>query len=265
MTLKRYGISVSFLGRSFMKIAVITGGSRGIGRSIAIHSAKRGIGVIITYNTQASEAAQVVDRINSEGGRAASLQLNSANIKELPHFEAQLKKCLSQQFNSQSIDVLVNNAGVSGQRGPILETTEQAFDEVFNINLKGPFFLTQKLVPLIAEGGQIINISSGLARFAFPNVAVYGALKSALEGFTRYFAKEFASRKIRANTVAPGPVDTEFGGGKDQNAKKLMSDMTAMSRIATADDVGKFVAGLMSDDSQFLNGQRIEISGGMYL
>ena len=147
----------------------------------------------------------------------------------------------------------------------MLETTEKDFDEVVNVNLKGPFFLTQKLISLIAEGGHIVNISSGLARFAFPNVAVYGALKSALEGFTRYFAKEFSARKIRANTIAPGPVDTEFGGGKNPQAVKAMSEMTALGRIANADDVGLFVAGFITEESQFITGQRIEISGGLFI
>lgn len=248
-----------------MKIALVTGGSRGIGKSIAIHSAQKNIGIILTYNTGHDEALKVVEEIKSKGGQAVALQLDAGKSETFQDFAAKLKSTLQKEFHRENFDILINNAGVAGNRGPMLEATEKDFDEVVNINLKGPFFLTQKLIPLIAEGGHIVNISSGLARFAFPNVAIYGALKSALEGFTRYFAKEFASRNIRANTVAPGPVDTEFGGGKNPHAVKAMSEVTALGRIANADDVGLFVAGFITEESRFITGQRIEISGGMYL
>jgi NAD(P)-dependent dehydrogenase (short-subunit alcohol dehydrogenase family) len=248
-----------------MKIAIVTGGSRGIGKSIAINTAKRGVGVILTYNTGHEEALAVVKEIEKNDGHAVALQLDSANIKSFGEFSINIQKSLRDKFKRDSFDFLVNNAGIAGQRGSILETTEEGFDQLVNVNLKGPYFLTQKLVPLMAEAGHIVNISSGLARFAFPNLAVYGSLKCALEGFTRYFAKEFANKKIRANTVAPGAVDTEFGGGKDPNAKKLFSDMTALGRMAEAEDIGLFVASLLTDDSRFLNAQRIELSGGFYI
>jgi NAD(P)-dependent dehydrogenase (short-subunit alcohol dehydrogenase family) len=248
-----------------MKIALVTGGSRGIGKSIALHSAERNIGIILTYNTAKDEADKVVQEIKTKGGKAVALQLDTGKSESFQNFSSQIKSTLKNEFNREDFDILINNAGIAGNRGSIIETTEKDFDEVVNVNLKGPFFLTQKLIPLIAEGGHIVNISSGLARFAFPNVAVYGALKSALEGFTRYFAKEFASRKIRANSIAPGPVDTEFGGGKNPQAVKAMSEMTALGRIANADDVGLFVAGFITEDGRFITGQRIEISGGIFI
>jgi len=248
-----------------MKVAIITGGSRGIGKSIALNTAKRGVGVILTYNNNREEGLAVANEIKKNGGKAVALQWDSSKVASFGDFTAQVKKSLKDEFGKETFDFLVNNAGISGQRGSILETTEEGFDELVNVNLKGPYFLTQKLVPLMADGGHIINISSGLARFAFPNVAVYGALKSALEGFTRYFAKELADRKIRANSVAPGAVDTEFGGGKDSNVKKHISEMTALGKMAEAEDIGLFVASLLTDDSRFLNAQRIELSGGFFI
>lgn len=248
-----------------MKVAIVTGGSRGIGKSIALNTARKGIGIILTYNTGHGEALSVVKEIQNAGGKAIAIQLDSAKVKSFTEFTEQVKSSLKSEFGKNTFDYLVNNAGIAGQRSSVLETTEEGFDQLVNVNLKGPFFLTQKLVPLMSDGGHIINISSGLARFAFPNLSVYGSLKSGLEGLTRYFAKEFAAKKIRANTVAPGPVDTEFGGGKNEQAKKLFGDMTSLGRIADADDVGLFVASLLTDESRFLNAQRIEISGGFYI
>jgi len=165
----------------------------------------------------------------------------------------------------ENFDYLVNNAGIA-QRTLIKDTTEELFDQLVNVNFKGVFFLTQKLIPLMADGGEIINISSGLARFAFPGVAVYGALKSGIETLTRYFAKEYASRKIRVNTVAPGAIDTEFGGGKgDESHRQQIAGMTALGRLGEAEDIGVFVASLLSEDSRFVNAQRIEVAGGMFI
>ncbi|WP_449399325.1 SDR family NAD(P)-dependent oxidoreductase [Chryseobacterium wanjuense] len=169
------------------------------------------------------------------------------------------------EWGRDSFDYLVNNAGIA-QRTLIKDTTEAIFDELVNVNFKGVFFLTQQLVPLMENGGQIINISSGLARFAFPSVAVYGAIKAGIDSLTRYFAKEFADKKIRANSVAPGAIDTEFGGGKgDESHRQQIANMTALGRLGEADDVGLFVASMLSDDSRFVNAQRIEISGGIYV
>jgi len=247
------------------KIVLVTGGSRGIGRSIALNAAKRGLGVILTYNANAEQGEAVVKEINQSGGKAAALKLDSANVSSFAEFQELLLQVLRKEWNRNNFDYLVNNAGIA-QRTAIKDTTETTFDELVNVNFKGVFFLTQKLIPMIVDGGQIINISSGLARFAFPGVAVYGALKSALEGLTRYFAKEYADRKIRVNTVAPGAIDTEFGGGKgDESHRRQVAGMTALGRLGEADDIGLFVAAMLSDDSRFVNAQRIEIGGGIYI
>lgn len=247
------------------KIVLITGGSRGIGKSIAINAAERGLGVIITYNSQAAQAQSVVEAISRNGGKAVALQLDAANSSSFSAFADQVLQVLKKEWNRNNFDYLVNNAGIA-QRTLIKDTTEEIFDQLVNVNFKGVFFLTQQLLPLMEDGGQIINISSGLARFAFPGVAVYGALKAATEALTRYFAKEYASRKIRVNSVAPGAIDTEFGGGKgDEAHRQQIASMTALGRLGEADDIGLFVASLLSDDSRFVNAQRIEIGGGIMI
>ena len=247
------------------KIVLVTGGSRGIGKSIALHAAERGLDVILTYNNNADQATAVVDAIKSNGGRAVALQLDSSKSSTFSDFAAHVSQVVKKEWNRENFDYLVNNAGIA-QRTLIQDTTEEIFDQLVNTNFKGVFFLTQKLIPLISDGGQIINISSGLARFAFPGVAVYGALKSATEGLTRYFAKEYAARKIRVNSVAPGAIDTEFGGGKgDDSHRDQIASMTALGRLGLADDVGAFVASLLSEDSRFVNAQRIEVAGGMFI
>ncbi|GAA4158822.1 SDR family oxidoreductase [Chryseobacterium ginsenosidimutans] len=246
------------------KIAVITGGSRGIGKSIAINTAKRGIAVILTYNNNPEQGNAVAEEINQNGGKAVALRLNVAEVGSFSIFAEEVSKIVK-DWGRDSFDYLVNNAGIA-QRTLIKDTTEAIFDELINVNFKGVFFLTQKLVPLMAEGGHIVNISSGLARFAFPTVAVYGAIKAGIDSLTRYFAKEFADKKIRANSVAPGAIDTEFGGGKgDESHRQQIAGMTALGRLGEADDIGLFVASLLSEDSRFVNAQRIEISGGIYI
>jgi len=247
------------------KILLVTGGSRGIGRSIALHAAQRGIGVILTFNNQQKQGQVVADEINNNGGKAIALHLDIANTASFNDFTITVKDILKENWNRTSFDYLVNNGGI-GQRVLIKDTTESIFDQLVNVNFKGVFFLTQKLLPIIADGGQIINISSGLARFAFPGSAVYGALKSGLEALTRYFAKEFAARRIRVNSVAPGAIDTEFGGGKgDENQRQQMASLIAAGRLGEADDVGAFVASLLSDDSRYLNAQRVEVGGGIFI
>lgn len=244
------------------KIVLVTGGSRGIGKSIALNAAERNIGVILTYNNNLSQAQAVVDTINGNGGKAVALQMDAAKTSSFSDFASKVSQVLKKEWNRENFDYLVNNAGIA-QRTLIKDTTEEIFDQLVTVNFKAVFFLTQKLMPLIVDGGQIINISSGLARFAFPGVAVYGALKAATEGLTRYFAKEYAERKIRVNSVAPGAIDTEFGGGKgDENHRQQIASMAALGRLGEADDVGAFVASLLSDDSRFVNAQRIEVSGG---
>lgn len=247
------------------KILLVTGGSRGIGKSIALNAAKRNIGVILTYNSNPEQAKAVADIINSNGGKAVALKMEASNISSFGDFAERVSQVLKQVWNRENFDYLVNNAGIA-QRTLIKDTTEEIFDQLVNVNFKGVFFLTQKLMPLITEGGQIINISSGLARFAFPGVAVYGSLKAATEGLTRYFAKEYAERKIRVNSVAPGAIDTEFGGGKgDESHRQQIAGITALGRLGVADDVGAFVASLLSEDSGFVNAQRIEVSGGIFI
>lgn len=247
------------------KIVLVTGGSRGIGKSIALHAAERGLGVILTYNSHSEEGLAVAAEIKRNGGKAVALQLNAADIHSFSRFAGQVSEALRQEWNRENFDYLVNNAGIA-QRTPIKDTTEEQFDELVNVNFKGVFFLTQKLLPLFIDGGQIINITSGLARFAFPGVAVYGALKAATEALTRYFAKEYADRKIRVNSVAPGAIDTGFGGGKgDEAHRQQIAASTALGRLGEADDIGAFVASLLSDDSRFVNAQRIEAGGGIMI
>jgi NAD(P)-dependent dehydrogenase (short-subunit alcohol dehydrogenase family) len=247
------------------KIVLVTGGSRGIGKSIALHAAARGIGVILTYNSNAAQGQAVADTIKANGGKAIALQLDSSQTGSFAAFAEEVSQILRKEWGRDNFDYLVNNAGIA-QRTLIKDTTEDMFDELVNVNFKGVFFLTQKLIPIMIDGGQVINISSGLARFAFPGVAVYGALKAATEGLTRYFAKEYAERKIRVNSVAPGAIDTEFGGGKgDDSHRQQIASMTALGRLGEAEDVGAYVASLLSEDSRFVNAQRIEVSGGMFI
>jgi NAD(P)-dependent dehydrogenase (short-subunit alcohol dehydrogenase family) len=247
------------------RVAIITGGNRGIGKSTVLYVAKRGTGVIFTYNSHPEEAEAVAAEVKKSGGKAVALKLDSSNVASFGDFVGQVAQVLKREWNRENFDYLVNNAGIA-QRTLIKDTTEEIFDQLVKVNFKGPFFLTQKLLTLMIDGGHIINISSGLARFAFPGVAVYGSLKAATEGLTRYFAKEYGSRRIRVNTVAPGAIDTEFGGGKgDDEHRKQIAQMAALGRLGEADDIGAFVASLLSDDSRFLNAQRIEVSGGFYI
>ncbi|WP_353719050.1 SDR family oxidoreductase [Dyadobacter sp. 676] len=247
------------------KILLVTGGSRGIGESIALNAAKRGIDVILTYNKNADRANAVANTIGNGGGKAVALHLDTSQTGSFDSFAEQVAQLLRSEWDRGNFDYLVNNAGIA-QRALICETREEMFDELVDVNFKGVFFLTQKLMPMIVDGGQVINISSGLARFAFPGVAVYGALKAAVEALTRYFAKEYADRRIRVNTVAPGAIDTEFGGGKgNENHRRQIASMTALGRLGEADDVGGFVASLLSEDSRFVNAQRIEVGGGIMI
>jgi NAD(P)-dependent dehydrogenase (short-subunit alcohol dehydrogenase family) len=221
--------------------------------------------VIVTYNGNPEKGIGVANEINAGGGKAIALKWDAADIASFGDFTDQVLQTLKKEWNRDNFDYLVNNAGIA-QRSLIKDTTEDIFDQLVKVNFKGVFFLTQQLMPLIADGGQIINISSGLARFAFPGVAVYSALKAGIEALTRGLAKEFADRKIRVNTVAPGAIDTEFGGGKgDENHRKQVAGMVALGRLGVADDLGLFVASLLSDDSRYVNAQRIEVGGGIYI
>jgi NAD(P)-dependent dehydrogenase (short-subunit alcohol dehydrogenase family) len=247
------------------KIALVTGGSRGLGKDMALKLAERGLDVIITYNSQVDDAKGVVAKIESSGRKAAMLQLNTGKISSFGDFEAQLKKTLKIQFGVDKFDFLVNNAGVGGYK-LIGEVTEEFFDELYNVHFKGVYFLTQTLLPIMNDGGGIVNISSGLTRFSFPRSSAYASMKGAVEVFTRYLAKELGTRGIRANTVAPGAIMTDFGGAHLRNSEegqKQVSAITALGRPGVAEDIGGVVAFLCSEDARWVDGQRIEVSGGM--
>ena len=246
-----------------MKIAIITGGSRGIGKSAALNMARRGVGVILTYNSHPDEAEAVVSEIKNSGGKAAALKLDVANTKSFEEFTAQVSQTLEKEWNQKTFDYLINNAGTA-QRTPIKDVTEEQFDALVDVHFKGVFFLTRRLIPMMADGGHVIFISSGLTRFAYPaGVAVYAAVKGAIEVITRYVAVEFAHRKIRANCVAPGALDTDFGGGRTDEQRKMIGEHTLLGRIGQAEDIGLFIAGLLSEESRWINAQRIEVAGGI--
>jgi NAD(P)-dependent dehydrogenase (short-subunit alcohol dehydrogenase family) len=249
------------------KIALITGGSRGLGKNMALAIAAKGIDLIITYNSKKEEADQVVSSIEAAGQKAAALQLNTGEIAAFDGFIQKLKSILKEKFGTDHIDFLVNNAGI-GHHSLFAETTEKDFDLLMNIHFKGVYFLTQKSLPLLNDGGSIINISSGLARFSMPGASAYGALKSAVETLTRYEAKELGARGIRVNVVAPGAIETDFGGGRvrdDEQVNKMVASVTALGRAGVPDDIGGVVAFLCTPEARWINGQRIEVSGGMIL
>ncbi|SHK28185.1 NAD(P)-dependent dehydrogenase, short-chain alcohol dehydrogenase family [Reichenbachiella agariperforans] len=246
------------------KIALVTGGSRGLGRDMALNIAKKGIDVVITYHTNQTAAAEVVKAIEQTGSTGYALQLDSSKTGSFDSFYEALSKLLLDETGDAHFDYLVNNAG-TGIYTPFTETTEAQFDEMMNIHLKGVYFLTQKALPLLNDGGSIINISSGLARFTLPGTSAYASMKGAIEVFTKYLAKELGGRGIRANVVAPGAVATDFGGGtnRDNEQKRaLISSATALGRVGEAEDIGPVVAFLCTPDAQWVNAQRIEASGG---
>lgn len=249
---------------STTKIALVTGGSRGLGKDMALNLAAKGIDVILTYHTKKEEAAAVVADIEAQGRKAAALQLDAANVSSFAGFLEQVKATLSSIFGAEKFDFLINNAG-TGLYAPFAETTEQQFDEVLNIHLKGPFFLTQQALPLLNDGGGIINISSGLTRIIYPNSSAYASMKTAMETLTKYQAKELASRRIRVNIVAPGAIETDFGGGRTRDNKEInahIASLTAMGRVGLPTDIGPVVAFLCTDEAAWIDAQRIEVSGG---
>jgi len=249
------------------KIALVTGGSRGLGKDMALRLAEKGLDVIITYNQRAEDAQRVVAQIEAAGRKAATLQLNTGVLQSFGDFADQLKTILSNHFSADHFDFLINNAGQGGY-SPITEVTETFFDDLLNVHFKGVYFLTQKLLPLMNDGGGIVNISSGLARVSMPGSSVYGSFKSAVETFTRYLAKEMGPRGIRANVVAPGAIMTDFGNARlrsSEDLQKIVSSITALGRPGVAEDIGGVVAFLCTEDARWVNGQRIEASGGMQL
>jgi len=249
------------------KIALITGGSRGLGRSMALHLARQGTDVILTYRSNRTEADAVVAEIAKLGGRAASLQLDTALVAGFDEFIARLRETLTTTWGRDRFDFLVNNAGV-GVHASFAETSEVQFDELMNVHLKGVFFLTQKLLPLIVDGGRIVNVSSGLARFSLPGYAAYASMKGAIEVLTKYLAKELGARKITVNVLAPGAIETDFGGGQvrdNSEVNRFVAANTALGRAGLPDDIGGAIAMLLSPDGGWITGQRIEASGGMFL
>lgn len=249
------------------KIALVTGGSRGIGRDSAISLSKKGLDVIITYNNQKEKADAVVKEIEATGCKAAAIQLDVSDISSFDSFVSKLSDVLKDKWNQAHFDFLINNAGISNHT-PILKVTEEEFDKIFNVHFKGVFFLTQKLIPLIADKGGIVNTSTGLTRFTGSGSGLYASAKGAVEVFTRSLAKELGARGIRANTIAPGAVNTEFSGDtyiKNPGIKDIIGANTALGRIGEASDIGGVVASLCTDEMGWVTGQRIEVSGGMAL
>ena len=252
---------------STSKIALVTGGSRGLGKNMALSLAQKGIAVILTYHSQQAEAEGVVAEITALGQKAVALQLDASDTKTFDGFFDQVKAALKETFDTSTFDFLINNAG-TGLYAPFAETTEQQFDEVLNIHLKGPFFLTQKALSVMNDGGRIINISSGLARFSYPGSSAYASMKGAIEVLTRYQAKELGARGIAANVVAPGAIETDFGGGRVRDDKAMnqhIAAATALGRTGQPDDIGGIVAFLCTEEARWVNAQRIEASGGMNL
>jgi NAD(P)-dependent dehydrogenase (short-subunit alcohol dehydrogenase family) len=249
------------------KIALVTGGSRGLGKNAALKIAAKGIGVIVTYQSKKEEAEDTVNEIKKLGVQAAALQLNVADTKTFDTFFTELKTVLKSVFNTDKFDFLINNAGI-GIHASFAETTEEQFDTLVNIHYKGTFFLTQKALPLLNDGSGIINLSSGLARFATPGYAAYASMKGAMETLTKYQAKELGARGIRSNIIAPGAIETDFGGGVVRDNEQLnagIASQTALGRVGLPDDIGGVVAFLCTEDARWINAQRIEASGGMFL
>ncbi|GAB2605373.1 SDR family NAD(P)-dependent oxidoreductase [Kribbella endophytica] len=244
-----------------MSIVIITGGSRGIGAATAVACAARGMGVILTYNSSPAAADDVVERIVKDGGQAVALKLDVGDSSSFPAFVDEVRTALRATWDRDDFDSLVNNAGY-GLFNPIATVTEEQFDGLYNVHLKGPFFLTQALLPLMADGGQIVNLGSTTSRVATAGVAPYASFKGGLEVLTRYMAKEFGDRRIRANSVAPGPIRTELAGGINDEFEALLAGQTALGRVGEPEEVGEVVASLLSAETRWVNAQSIEISGG---
>jgi NAD(P)-dependent dehydrogenase (short-subunit alcohol dehydrogenase family) len=248
------------------KIAIVTGGSRGLGRNTVLNLARRGVDSIFTFHTNRAEAEQVVAAVKQAGARAIALQLDTSDIVAFDSFVEAVRPALA-SLGAERFDYLVNNAG-TGLHKSFEQTTVEELDALYNIHFKGVFFLTQKLLPLIKDGGRIVNISSGLTRFALPASSAYASMKGAVEVLTRYLAKELGGRGIAVNTVAPGAIATDFGSGMVRDnpaANKMVAGITALGRAGEPDDIGPMIAALLSDDNRWINGQRIEVSGGMML
>ena len=249
---------------SASKIAIVTGGSRGLGRNTVLHLAKRGVRSIFTYHSNRAEADKVVAAVSEAGGAAVALPLDTGKVSAFDAFVQEVTQTL-EGMGTDRFDFLVNNAGTS-HHAPFEQVTEEDLDSLYHVHFKGVFFLTQKLLPLLHDGGRIVNVSSGLTRVSFPGSSAYASMKGAVEVLTRYLAKELGPRRIAVNTVAPGAVQTDFSGAivRDNPAvNKLVSDITALGRPGLPDDIGPMIASLLAEDNRWVNAQRIEVSGGM--
>jgi len=249
------------------KIALITGGSRGLGKNSAIKTAQKGLDIIITYRSNKEEADAVVKEIQALGQKAIAYPLDIKDLKSFDAFVKTVGDHLEENTGSRNIDFLVNNAGTA-LYAPMSDVTEEQLDDMVDIHFKGVFFLTQKFLPFMNSEGGIINVSSGLARFAIPGSSVYGSMKAAVDMLTKYQAKELGARKITSNVVAPGAIETDFGGGRtrdDEHVNAMVANNTALGRAGVPDDIGGVVAFLCTEDARWINGQRIEASGGMFL
>jgi NAD(P)-dependent dehydrogenase (short-subunit alcohol dehydrogenase family) len=249
------------------KIVLITGASRGLGRNAALHLAAQGFDLILTYRSGAAEAQAVVAEARTRGATAVALPLDVGRADGFAAFAAAVQQLLAEVWQRERFDALVNNAGVGGH-APFADTTESQFDELMRIHLKGPYFLIQALLPLLADGGRILNLSSGLARFTMPGYSAYAAMKGGVEVLTRYLAKELGPRGIAVNTLAPGAIETDFGGGAVRDNRALnqaIASQTALGRVGLPDDIGPVVATLLGEGTGWINGQRVEASGGMFL
>lgn len=249
------------------KITLVTGGSRGLGKDMALRLADKGYDVVITFHSQKEAADAVVSEIENKGRKAAAIQFDSSDFSMLDAFIQKFKEVLKTNWQTDKLDALINNAGI-GATIPFEQVTENDFEKFLNIHFKSIYFLTQKLLPSINDGGRIVNISTGTTRFCVPGYSVYASMKGAIEVFTRYLAKEVGARQITANVVAPGPIETDFNNAAIRNnpeRKKMMAAQTALGRTGVADDIGGVVAFLCTEDAGWINGQRIEASGGINL
>ncbi|HUM47431.1 MAG TPA: SDR family oxidoreductase [Chitinophagales bacterium] len=249
------------------KIALVTGGSRGLGKDMALRLAEKGSDIIITYQSNKDMAAEVVRSIESSGRKAAALQYDAADFKSLDGFLQEVKELLQSKWKALHFDFLINNAGI-GATIPFAQVSEDDFDRFLNIHFKSIYFLTQRALPMINDGGRIINISTGTTRFCVPGYSVYASMKGAIETFTRYLAREAGPRGITANVLAPGPIETDFNNAalrSNPDRKATMATLTALGRVGQASDIGGIVALLCSEDAGWITGQRIEASGGINL
>lgn len=250
-----------------MIIALVTGGSRGLGKNMALELAKKGLHIILTYNSNEEKAKEVIKDIEHLGQQAIAVQLNITNFNSFEEFFGIVKKSIKSKFGIEKIDYLINNAGI-GINAPFTKTTEEQLDTLYNIHFKGTYLFTQSALNILNDGGGIVNISTGLTRFALNGFSAYASMKSAIETLTKYQSKELGERKIRSNVIAPGAIETDFGGGAVRDNEKMNSFIasnTVLGRVGLPDDIGSVVAFLCTDDAKWINAQRIEVSGGQMI